>query len=220
MNNDLVNDAFHRGFTARLQILSAAQEKQAMAAAMKGMGTAAMGVGKNVWSKVAPAFRAPGAKPVPPAGAPWGSVGPSGAPANPSLLAQGMGAVARNPVKSLAAAGALGAAGAGAGTANVAKNYYGTQAQNAITELPNVVKDYMTSQGAGPGMGGMMGKIMMFLQYLFGGQHANRNLGGNIAQFAAQSNRLTPLNRSQFAQGAQKLQAPLPAPVAPATPVK
>lgn len=214
MNNDLVNDAFHRGFATRLQILSAPQEKQAMAAAMKGMGTAAMGVGKNMWSKVAPAFKATGAKPAPPAGAPWGSVGPSAPAETPSLLAQGMGAVTRNPVKSLAAAGTLGAGAAGTTALVGANNYYGQQAQNAITELPNVVKDYMASQGAGPGMGGMMGKIMMFLQYLFGGQNANRNLAGNVAQFAAQSSRLTPRNRSELAQGAQKLQAPLPAPAA------
>ena len=224
MNNDIVNDAFYRGFAARMQILSVQPEKQAMLqGAMRTVAPAVGAVRRAIPAGVKNVFKAPPTTPAPSVGPIEAGVaglggragGVAGSTAavnatNPGILAQGMGAVTRNPVKSLAAAGALGAGAAGTAALTGANKYYGQQAQNAITELPNVVKDYMASQGAGPGMGGMMGKIMMFLQYLFGGQNANRNLAGNIAQFAAQSNRLTPLNRSQLAQGAKTLQTPLP----------
>ena len=214
MTIDTQYEHVRRGFLTRFNELAAETEKPAMAAAAKAFGGAAVNAGKNLFAKAAPFAKNIFSKPQPAGmtafqpGLALPAPGQLAAPAAQSLLQRGIGAVTQNPVKALAGAGALGAAGAGTAVGVGAHNYYGQQAQNMLTEMPKAVSGYMASQGAGPGMGGFVGKLLMFLQYLLGGQNANRNLAGSFSNYAKSYPGFTGLNQQQFAKAAPTFTTP------------
>jgi hypothetical protein len=202
-------DAFRRGFVTRFQALSS-QEKRAGVAGELGQGAAAVApMAKNLFSKAVPFAKnlfTRGTPAVAGAAAPaagmteaafakgWQNAGIGASPRAPGLLARGMGAMQAHPVATGLAAGG---AATGAGALGVG-NYYNSQAQNMRSQLPQVAENFMKSQQPWQGFGGgIMGKIMMFIQYLFGG---GRDLMNRFSQYAAHAPGLTSLNQSQFAK--------------------
>jgi hypothetical protein len=199
MTTSSYSEHFRRGFVTRFNEHATQTEKQAMAAAAKALGQGAWQAGKNLFAKAPSVVGA--AKTVGNAATGVGNA-----------AAKTVGGVATNvgnfaKAHPVATGAATGTAIAGAGAAG-AHNYYGQQSQNMLSEMPKAVSGFMQSQGAGSGVGGFFGKLMMLIQYLFGGQNANRNLAGSFANYAKSYPGFTGLNQQQFAKVAPTLTAP------------
>jgi len=211
-------EAFRAGFSARWAELHAAggQTKEAAGLAravggglMRG-GKALLSGGRNLVNKAVP----PKA-PISPMAESYAS-GAAPTPAG-GLLGKAVGGAAdwakRNPVGAASAAGGT-LLGSNALTANkvkdMAQNRYMAEGQNAIQTLQSSAKDYWS------GMGGdsFLGRLMILLNILFGGQNALQSMQTGILQQAAQNSGTSPVNQQLF----NRMLQPKPLAPAPAQP--
>lgn len=212
MSTHFESEAFRHGFVAHWSQLSE-QEKQA------GLGSAIAGaMPKVIGGAKSLIGRGPGSQ----MGLPgMGAATSAGAPGLASRIGSGVtNWVSKNPTTALGAgAGVAGATNlaTGAGTASVvankARETYTNEANNALTAGRAGFEDYLGKMGGNS----FMGRLMLMLNMLFGGQDARNKFYSGLQTHLSTYDKLSPLNRGIVGQHAQ----PAPAgatPVAPSTP--